>query len=285
MDTIETIDGALVQHGPHNDRIYLMHLQTADPEELIAALEELGCRKGYGKIFAKVPAPVWPTFESAGYVKEAEVPGLFNGRTDGCFIAKYLSLERRIIPPAERRLERIGPQGMASIAPRRRAGRSSRMVTACRPSDAEALSRIFRRVFKTYPFPVHQPVYLRRMMREGVRYFAIRFEGRIAAVAAAETELRAQYAEMTDFATLPEHRSRGLAGTLLRHMEKSVRAVGVKSAFTIARSASPGMNAVFRKNGYRYAGLLRNNTQIGGRLESMTVWYKPLQPSGALHGG
>ena len=59
-------------------------------------------------------------------------------------------------------------------------------------------------------------------------------------------------------------------------MEKEVHAAGIKTAFTIARAASPGMNAVFRKHGYRYAGLLRNNTQIGGRLESMTVWYKPL---------
>ena len=276
MDTIETIDGALVQHGPHNDRIYLMHLQTADPEELIAALEELGCRKGYGKIFAKIPAPAWPTFESAGYVKEAEVPGFFNGRTDGFFIAKYLSPERRIIPAAEVHLERIGPQGAAPRAPRHRADRSGRMVTACRPSDADALSRIYRQVFKTYPFPVQQPVYLKRMMKEGVRYFAVRIEGRIAAAAAAEIDRRAQYAEMTDFATLPQHRSKGLAGTLLRHLEKNVRPLGIKTAFTIARAASPGMNVVFRQNGYRYAGLLRNNNQIAGRLESMTVWYKPL---------
>ena len=59
-------------------------------------------------------------------------------------------------------------------------------------------------------------------------------------------------------------------------MEKNVRLLGVKMAVTIARAASPGMNAVFRQNGYRYAGLLRNNTQISGRPESMTVWYKPL---------
>jgi putative beta-lysine N-acetyltransferase len=276
MDTIETIDGALVQHGPHNDRIYLMQLQTADPERVIAALESLGRRKGYGKIFAKIPAPSWPAFEAAGYVKEAEVPGFFNGLTDGCFIAKYLSPERRIIPPAERYMVCFGPQGTASAVPHHRTGRSGRLVTDCRPSNADALGRIYRQVFKTYPFPVHQPAYLKRMMREGVRYFTIRIDGRMAAAAAAEIDRRAQYAEMTDFATLPQHRSRGLAGTLLRHMEKCVRLLGVKTAFTIARAASPGINAVFRKNGYRYAGLLRNNTQIAGSLESMTVWYKTL---------
>jgi putative beta-lysine N-acetyltransferase len=276
MDTIETIDGALVQHGPHNDRIYLMHLGSAAPGSITETLEELARRKGYGKIFAKIPAPAWPAFESAGYVKEAEVPGFFNGRTDGCFIAKYLTPERRIITPTGDHLRGIEFKGAAFGAHRQRPGRCGRVVSACRPSDADALSRIYRQVFKTYPFPIHQPTYLKRMMKEGVRYFTVRIEGRMAAAAAAEIDRRAQYAEMTDFATLPQYRSKGLAGILLCHMEKSVRSLDIRTAFTIARAASPGMNAVFRKNGYRYAGLLRNNTQIAGGLESMTVWYKPL---------
>jgi len=276
MDTVETIDGASVQHGPHNDRIYLMHLHASDPARVTVTLDALADQKGYGKIFAKIPAPAWPAFQSAGYVKEAHVPGLYQGQTDGYFIAKYCSPGRRQIPPVEKRLERFGPQGVAPVDPIHRPGRSGRVVTAFRPSDAEELGRIYRQVFKTYPFPVQRPTYLKHMMKEGVRYYGIRVQGRIAAVAAAEVERRAQYAEMTDFATLPKHRSRGLAGSILRHMERKVRALAVKTAFTIARAASPGMNAVFRKNGYRYAGLLRNNTQIGGRLESMTVWYRHL---------
>ena len=60
--------------------------------------------------------------------------------------------------------------------------------------------RIYRHVFKSYPFPVHLPVFLKHMMREGVRYFAVRIDGRMAAMAAAEMERTSQYAEMTDFA-------------------------------------------------------------------------------------
>jgi hypothetical protein len=37
------------------------------------------------------------------------------------------------------------------------------------------------------------------------------------------------------------------------------------------------MNAVFRNKRYLYAGLLKNNTQISGQIESMAVWYKPLR--------
>lgn len=276
MDTIEIIDGALVQHGPHNDRIYLMRLQTADADRIPATLEALGRRKGYGKIFAKIPAPAWPAFASAGYVREAVIPGFFQGRTSGYFVSRYLRAGRRRIPPRERHLERIRPRRKGPAARGRRPGCGAPVVSPCRLVDAHAMSRIYRQVFRTYPFPVQRPDYLRGMMEEGVRYFAIRIRGRIAALAGAEIDTRARHAEMTDFATLPAFRGRGMAGALLRHMEKNVRTAGIRTAFTIARAASPGMNAVFRRHGYRYAGLLRNNTQIAGRLESMTVWYKPL---------
>ena len=224
-----------------------MHLGNAPPGSITETLEELARRKDYGKIFAKIPVPAWPTFESVGYAKEAEVPGFFNGRTDRCFIAQYLTPERRIITPTVDHLLGIEFKGAAFGAHRQRPGRCGCVVSACRPSDDDALSRIYRQVFKTYPFPIHQPVYLKRMMKEGVRYFTVRSEGRMAAAAAAEIGRRGQYAEMTDFATLPQYRGKGLAGILLCHMEKSVRSLDIRTAFTIARADSPGMIAVFAK--------------------------------------
>jgi beta-lysine N6-acetyltransferase len=276
MDTIETIHGALVQHGSHNDRIYLMRLNDADPYRLIITLEDLARQKGYGKIFARIPAPTWQAFQSSGYIKEAAVPGLFNGRTDGFFVAKYVSVTRKIVPDAEKHLEGITAPGGAPSNGYPGTGRNGPEIKVCQPADAEEIGRLYRQVFETYPFPIYRPAYLKRMMKEWVRYFGIRIEGRSIAVAAAEIHQRDQNAEMTDFATLPCWRGKGLAGGLLRHMDAYVRTIGIKTAFTIARAASPGMNTVFRKNGYRFAGLLRNNTQISGKIESMNVWYKQL---------
>ena len=54
MDTVETIKGSLVQHGRHNDRIYLMHFGTADTAGLISRLEDLAVERGYGKILFKI---------------------------------------------------------------------------------------------------------------------------------------------------------------------------------------------------------------------------------------
>jgi putative beta-lysine N-acetyltransferase len=81
---------------------------------------------------------------------------------------------------------------------------------------------------------------------------------------------------MTDFATLPEYRSKGLASFLLMKMEEEMRRRGIITAYTIARAESYGMNIVFSKHGYAYAGTLVKNTNISKGIESMNVWYKAL---------
>ena len=60
---------------------------------------------------------------------------------------------------------------------------------------------------------------------------------------------------------------------------------GYLTGYTIARALSPGMNITFARAGYRFGGLLWNNTQICGRLEPMNIWYKSLRPGdGAKRG-
>lgn len=276
MDLIENIKGSLIQHGPHNNRIYLMRLNSNHIASLIATLDQMALKKGYGKIFAKIPASEWNAFKSADYAKEAVVPGFFTGKTDGFFIAKYFSAARQKSHKVDRLFRLARQTGDGSAKDRDQTGRDRRGIFACKPLDAAEMSVIYRQAFKSYPFPIQQPTYIQHMMHEGVRYYCVRVEGRIAAIAAAEIDLLSENAEMTDFATLPEWRGRGFAGMLLRHMDKKACELGIKTAYTIARAASDGMNFVFDSNGYNYAGLLKNNTQICGSIQSMTVWYKHL---------
>jgi putative beta-lysine N-acetyltransferase len=276
MDTVETRHGSRIHHGTHSDRIYVMHLNTADIEGLTATLDNLALQNGYGKIVAKIPAWAWPAFASRDYLKEAAVPCFFNGRTDGYFIAKYFSASRRNDPRMEETLRALLKGGRRPADRDGRSRGSQHAVAACRASDAVEMSALYGEAFQSYPFPIHQPAYLTRLIDEGVGYFGVRKSGRLVAVAAAEIDPRAENAEMTDFATRPEWRGNGLAKRLLRHMESTVAAKGIKTAYTIARAGSEGMNRVFMRQGYQYAGWLTNNTQIGGRIESMLVWYKLL---------
>lgn len=135
---------------------------------------------------------------------------------------------------------------------------------------------MFKYSFASYPFPVFDADYLGKMMALNTAYYCVRKNQRIVAVAAAEIERTARYAEITDFATVPDCRGQGLAASILHHMEQELRHQNIKTAFTIARAKSLAMNRVFHKSGYHYAGLLKNNTQISGNIENMTVWYKAL---------
>jgi putative beta-lysine N-acetyltransferase len=79
---------------------------------------------------------------------------------------------------------------------------------------------------------------------------------------------------MTDFATSAGHRGRGLGHALLGMLEEEASSRGLRTAYTIARASSVGMNIVFARRGYDFGGLLVNNTGICGAIESMNVWHR-----------
>jgi putative beta-lysine N-acetyltransferase len=113
-------------------------------------------------------------------------------------------------------------------------------------------------------------------MKGGTRFFGGWEGGELVAAASMEPGGAPGAVEMTDFATLPSHRGEGLATVLLSRMEDAAREARERVAFTIARAVSFGMNITFARRGYRFSGTLVNNTQIGGAIESMNVWYKML---------
>jgi putative beta-lysine N-acetyltransferase len=275
-DRTEKICGATIQHGPSNNRIYLMKQGPADPCQLIPALNALVAQHGYTKIFAKVHAAQAPAFLQAGYEKEAAIPGFYQGKDDAVFLCRYPDPARKIEEdPAElnRNLELALKKQGGGI---NRALQPGAILRPCLESDADAMAELYATVFPSYPFPIHEPDYLIETMRTHVAYFGIEVDGKLVALSSAEMDRNGQNAEMTDFATHPDWLGNGFAAHLLAAMEPAIAQLGIKTAYTIARAASPGMNTTFARLGYIYGGRLINNTQISGRIESMNVWHKSL---------
>ncbi len=276
-DRQERLGGSLVQHGPDSDRIYLMELAEDDMPDLVRELDELARRRGYSKVFAKVPGSFHRTFKNRGYSTEALVPRFFAGRDDGHFMAKYLDPARAEVE-ARARIDGVlrAAEARAGAALSPPAAPEGYDLRPCTPDDVGAMARLYDEVFPSYPFPIHRPGFLAETMESHVAYFGAWHRGELTALASAETYPAGRHAEMTDFATDPEHRGRGLALALLALAEDHARAEGYVVAYTIARALSFGMNITFAKGGYRFAGTLINNTQISGDIESMNVWYKLL---------
>ena len=259
-----------VSHDSANNRVYITDLHLTDLPKILPCLLELALQKGYTKLFAKVPAQGVPHFICHGYQIEAMVPQLFDGIESGFFMVRYLDESRSV--PEVQALQAFQPlllQGRKSIEP------PALPVESLGESHASEIVQVFSQVFESYPFPIFDESFIRQSMREfGTRYFGIRESGVLVAISSAECSATHSYAEMTDFAVLPQCRGQKMAAILLAHMEQALLADSFHTFYTIARLHSLSMNKTFQQAGYQWGGVLTQNTQISGAIESMVVWYK-----------
>ncbi|MFO7841891.1 MAG: putative beta-lysine N-acetyltransferase [Fidelibacterota bacterium] len=279
FDIFETLScGSKIQHGTYNDRIYLMHAEPESLDDLPLRLINMAKEKGYGKIFAKLPESQSDGFIDSGYRIEGEIPGFYRGREKGVFLGYYVDNARKKEADLDiyRRNKQLAMDKKNSeISP---LDTSRFHLRPCNENDLEHMAEIYKTVFPSYPFPIHDTGYLRKTMKTYVDYFGIEVRGELIALSSSEKYKSALHAEMTDFATLPDWRGNSLAVHLLLKMEEEMRRQGFVTVFTIARAASPGMNITFAKCGYDYGGRLVNNTNISGNIESMNIWFKALSP-------
>ena len=275
-DRIEQIGSSEIQHGPASNRVYLMKLDRRDFPEIVSEIADLADQNDYTKAFVKVPAYARAGFEQHGYRVEAKIPGFYRGGDDAYFMARYFDPNRSKDPAAEQVRQVLS-------AARHKAGSAVGVTLPpdcdCRPTtpaDSEEMARLYRKVFASYPFAIHNPDYLADTMAGNLHYIGIWQAGQLVALASAEMDKQGSNAELTDFATLPEWRGCGLANHLLQRLEQEMAQIGITTCYTIARATSYGMNICFAANGYHFSGTLIKNTQISGGLESMNVWYKHL---------
>ena len=276
IDRIETIGHSVVHHGKFNNRIFLLKYHDADRNQITGWLNDLAAANGYTKIIAKVPATAQPLFLMDGFTPEAFIPAYYKGENDVFFLSKFLNEERSTIPeaPLQTLLELLAsePENKNLTLPKQ-----FRLALA-QPAHAEAMTKVFEQVFATYPFPVTDPAYIRQTMDEGsVIYFGIWDNNQLVGISSAEVDPKNKNAEMTDFAVLPTYRGKKLAYFLLEKMEEKLKELKYKTAYTIARLNSPGMNKTFINHGYHFSGVLKNNTNISGQIESMNVYHKTLE--------
>lgn len=278
FDITEKIGSSTIQHGSNNARIYLMKLASEDAPQIIDHLEDLAKFNGYSKFFAKISEDQAKQFIDRGFKTEAKIPGFYNGKEDAWFLSKYYDKKRASVDLTTS--ETIKSNIETALK------KSKSNANRCLPDgfefrkleerDAEDLAELYKVVFKTYPFPIHDPSFIKQVMKDYVIYFGI-FDGdRLVSASSCETDEKSQNVEMTDFATHPEYRGKSFGTILLNEMEKYMRKHKYLCTYTIARAMSAAMNITFAKLGYKFSGTLINNTNISGKIESMNVWYKSL---------
>lgn len=275
-DTIEKIGKSMIQHGKLNDRVYVMKLDKDDFDKVIERTEHLCEKQNYTKIFAKVPEVIGHELMARGYKKEAEISNFYDGSENCLFLGKFLDKTR------EETKDKKIVENVLNIAHSKEKQISATELKvdfhlkSLSEQNAKEMSEVYKVVFASYPFPIFDPNYLIKTMRDNVEYAGIWHKNTLVSIASAEKYPLYKNAEMTDFATLPEYAGNNLSVVLLKYLEKKMIRQGYKTLYTIARAISAGMNITFKKCGYKYSGILKNNTNISGSIESMNIWYKDI---------
>lgn len=276
FDKIENLNDTIIQHGKYNDRIYLMKLNKNNVKETIQLLNDLAIKNKYSKIFAKIPESLQSIFTESEYIKEAYIPDFCNDKEDIIFMSKFYDVKRakpdnndliQDVIKVSKSKKRISNEFFTN---------TNTQVHLLKETEVNEAAKIYKKVFATYPFPIYNPDYLLKTMKDNIKYYNVKKDGKIIGLSSAEIDFYYKNAEMTDFAVLPEYRGKKLAIYLLNKMEADMSETGIKVVYTIARAVSYGMNSTFSKLNYNYSGTLINNTNISGNFESMNVWHKKL---------
>ena len=196
QDKIEILGkGSKIQHGELNKRVYLMKLDVNDSPFIIQQINSLARKYRYSKIFCKVPEWTAPLFYANGFILEAQIPSFYKGTETAFLVSKFLNSDRLLEIETDKLYEFSKILKEADkIQNRESTEKSNYKIRKLDKNDSEKITAVYRKIFETYPFPIHNPMYILNMIQEGVQYFAIEIEKQIVALASADVDKNEQNA-------------------------------------------------------------------------------------------
>lgn len=261
---------------PINKRVRVEFIEGT-VSNAIQKAEQLAKENNAEKLIALGRTEQYMNLLEQGLQPEGIIDGYFLGE-DAFYFSRFLTLERKkseqwlvedgiikSVTTIDKRVKPIDPP-------------KDYLLRKMNLKDAPSLASLYKQVFQIYPTPLREPAYIQKTMNEGTVYFGFYKDGEIVSAASAEINNTFKNAELTDCATLKEHRKYGLLKLLLIRLEKELIDREIYCAYSIARSLSFGMNAALFQLDYRYRGRLMNNCFIYDKLEDMNIWVKNLAP-------
>lgn len=265
----------------YNQRIRVLDFEGKNMRGLIDHIRWLAEKNKFDKIIVMASKQTWQDFLCHGYVLEAYLKYFLKGE-DAFVVSKFRSQERltssylsKEILLIEEILQREPkPRVVQKKLPK---GFKVRLADF---DDVPELINLYKQIFKTYPSPLIYRDYLESVLiKESL--FAVCTDANNDIIAAASADLNKANlaAELTDCATSPAARGKGLMTAILAFLEDELRYRKYICSYTMARARSYGMNCVFYDMNYEFMGRLVNNCDIYGAFEDMNIWVKKLDRS------
>ena len=265
-EQISTVDDA------YSDRIRCDHPETSRSRELGTALLEAANRHGRGRVVVLCDGCLCGGLEAAGLTLEATMPGFYRGDKD-CAVMGAAVDDARSVLANPRDVARVDHLVAQPWHPKDRPEVETRRAT---PDDAPEIAKLIAATFEHYPTPSGVPEYLAGQIEGGVPFRAVWEAREVVACASADLVRAARTAELTDCATRPDQRGRGLMQAILLDLMDDLREMDYPTAFTLARANTPGVNLAFLRLGFKFRGRQVQSCRIGGGMEDMNVWSRRL---------
>lgn len=265
----------LIQDDHFSDRIRCDHPlelgDVAEAQSLGRALVREAVARERGRIVTFVPESLAPGFEATGFESEGVLPGFYEGDEDCVALGYYVDDERGALADSDAvsKVKSILEAKKGSTKPR-----PPVETTLAEVTDAPAIADLLADTFQQYPTPSGDPAYVAEAIADGNPFRFVKVDGEIVACASADLVPEASTAELTDCATLPEHRGNGYMQAILMDLMDDLAERDYPTAFTLARARIVGVNLAFQRLGFQLRGTMPQSCRIGGGIEDMNIWSR-----------
>lgn len=256
-----------------NKRLKVLDYRARDWQIVASWLDQAAARNNLGKILFYIRRSGDHLLGQCGYILEGIIPGFFRGDDALCY-SRFTDSERSKSPYYDQEEEMLNKIKEKNNQEATKELPPGFIISKISRGQAGELVNLYRQVFSSYPSPLFNPDYVRKVMQTHVTFFGAFAGDKLVSAASADMDLHNRNAEITDCATLPEYRGKGLLNNLIRTLEQELSTINIGTLYSLARAGSYGMNAALYRLGYDYRGRFINNCHIGGRFEDMNLWVK-----------
>ncbi|NCN27925.1 GNAT family N-acetyltransferase [bacterium] len=271
--------GGIATDDAYSDRVRCDHPEVEDASQLADSLIEAAEDSGRGKVMTMVEGEHVEDFMRQGFRLAGVMPDYYNGEADCAVMTYNVDEARRFLanPVEVSRVSELlkdvnGLDGADLAMMEKQASKTIRATF----EDAEEIAALLGETFKDYPTPSHEAAYVRKQIQEGTPFRFIRDGEKMIACASADLIPEARAAELTDCATNPAYRKKGLMSKVLSGLILDLKGMEYATAYTFSRARIPGINIVFKKLGFLYCGQLSQSCRIGDGLEDMNIWCRKI---------
>lgn len=241
-------------------------------EDIIMAIVNFAENECLGKVISNCRIKNLNYFRNCSFKVEGVINGFFNGEDSFC-VSNFIDNKREISINQEEE-DRLIQKCVFENKKHTPMKSNQYIIRTALLSDIPQMIKLFSNVFETYPSPVYCSDYLQKVMKDQILFKVAIENDKIISIASADMDKCNMNAEITDCATYPEHRGRGILSNLISDLEQELRQNDFKALYSLSRAINPGINKALANLNYKHSGRLVNNCHICGNFEDMNIWVK-----------